>query len=210
MLKLWNKHGRIVRETYEGQADKESVKTDWKAVTEKHDMYKPQAAYAFLADPEAAASLGLGSAHKMALEIADRDMVYSSTKGNKTMNFSIINDDTKARKLLVRPVTRISTAIRVVGLQYTRSIKFVATARVGDDLTLRLEPTNVADSNAVAVYSGDRKVGYIEKAEARTVKNVIEGCGEAAVTATISRIDTKADIYNMMWVVIEATYYVKA
>ena len=132
------------------------------------------------------------------------------TKEKSMIKFSQVETGSKAKMVKVREVTKISTAIRVVGLQYARSLKAVSAMRVGHTLTLQVEPTNQADKNAIQVFDGDTRIGYIERGEAAQVRDVLITLGETAVTATVSRIDTTSDIYNMLWVVIEATFYVKA
>lgn len=127
------------------------------------------------------------------------------------MKFSTVYTGARAKMVKVREVTRVSTEVRVVGLQYARSLVWSSKhAKVGDTLRLQLEPDNADDKNAVKVFNDDTHVGYIERAQAAAVGEAIKGLGSEAVTATISRIDDRADIYNRLWVVIEATYYVKA
>lgn len=127
-----------------------------------------------------------------------------------TLKFSLVDTNAKAQRLSVREVTRISTAIRVVGLQYARSLPLVKDFAVGQELCVTMEPTNPHDCHAVKVMHGDTHIGYIEKAEARAVCDVLSSLGDSAVKAVVSRIDTRSDLYNMLWVVIEATYYVRA
>jgi HIRAN domain len=55
----------------------------------------------------------------------------------------------------------------MVGMQYRGSEKIVAAMSSGEPLTLRREPDNPHDLNAVAVYSGRTHIAYIKGIEAR-------------------------------------------
>lgn len=136
----------------------------------------------------------------------------NSTKGNtmSTLKFSSINTGDRVQRRSVREVTKVSSAVRVVGMQYARSLPLVKRLEVGTSLQLQAEPSNPADPNAVRVYFGTTPIGYIERAEAKAVCDVLSSLGNGAVKAVVSRIDTRSDLYNMLWVVLEATFYVSA
>lgn len=61
---------------------------------------------------------------------------------------------------------------------------------LGDELTLKPEPTNVHDSNAVAVYSGLERVGFVNRLQAPTIASWHIG---GFVTCQVLRKNGRAD-----------------
>jgi hypothetical protein len=61
---------------------------------------------------------------------------------------------------------------------------------VGDDIEFRPEPDNVVDADAIAVYRGDRKLGYVNRAMLGTFSRWIQA---ARVKARIERLNGKPE-----------------
>lgn len=60
----------------------------------------------------------------------------------------------------------------VVGLQYYNGKDFNADSV--KFLTLKREPTNEYDTNAIEVYSDELKIGYIPRAENKVISNIMK------------------------------------
>lgn len=95
----------------------------------------------------------------------------------------------------------VSAPMRIVGAQYAGALDLVAQLNVGEELELIEEPTNEHDRNAIMVFYGGHKLGYIERAKAQEVR-VLLAKGHF-IRAIISRNDPRNDLYNMLWCVIE-------
>lgn len=77
------------------------------------------------------------------------------------------NDSPSSKELLERikcsDIKRIDFRIRGIAFLPEESRHTVFNLIAGDTLYLRREPWNPVDVNAVAVFKGDKKIGYVEK-----------------------------------------------
>ena len=51
----------------------------------------------------------------------------------------------------------------VAGVKHRLAAFALADVNVGDKLTLKPEPTNEHDPNAIAVYKGEHQIGYVPR-----------------------------------------------
>lgn len=65
----------------------------------------------------------------------------------------------------------------IVAMEYRKSVDFVAALAVGAEVVLLREPNNPHDKFAVAVWVGDRHVGYIPKKQNVALANRIDAAG---------------------------------
>lgn len=79
----------------------------------------------------------------------------------------------------------------LAGSQYYAVSRLRETIRVGDKLTLTREPDNRHDRNAVRVDWNDEKLGYVPRAENRTVARALDA-GER-IEARVSRLRDDPD-----------------
>ena len=69
----------------------------------------------------------------------------------------------RARKAAAVPAIPLTTC-HVAGFQYHEGPAIIDRLRPGQRLSLRREPDNPHDRRAIAVYAGNRRIGYIPRA----------------------------------------------
>lgn len=67
------------------------------------------------------------------------------------------------------------------------------TLKPGDALVLVREPTNEFDKNAVAIYAGAHKVGYIPKAKNAVLAQYLDQCGAGFSIEKLIAMDQRPD-----------------
>ncbi len=91
---------------------------------------------------------------------------------------------------LIRAVSKHHRAF-VVGLQYYHP-ELLSEIRAGAQLTLRPQPTNAVDPNAVEVYYRDVKLGYVQKEEAPAVFSWLED--DLVIEAKVAALATSGSM----------------
>lgn len=87
----------------------------------------------------------------------------------------------------------------VAGLQYHPGISLRLQA--GDALKMVREPDNPYDANAVALYAGDTKLGYIPKKENTTTAMLLDQ--NAVLAARVERFDAGAKSWERVKIAVE-------
>lgn len=80
----------------------------------------------------------------------------------------------------------------IVGQKHKGLDPYLPGIEAGSLVTLKREPDNRYDKNAVAVYIGGKHVGYIPKAENAELARMIDQTGGMAMDATLVRSRTTA------------------
>jgi hypothetical protein len=65
----------------------------------------------------------------------------------------------------------ITTQFEVSGIKFRFEQFTKAQVARGDRLTLKLEPTNQFDPNAIAVYKGDVQIGYVPRSHTKHIRD---------------------------------------
>lgn len=87
----------------------------------------------------------------------------------------------------------------VAGLQYHPGVHL--RLKNGDALRMVREPDNPYDANAVALYAGGIKLGYIPKKENTSLANLLDQ--NAVLHAKVERFDAEAKSWERVKVVVE-------
>ncbi|MDL2257959.1 HIRAN domain-containing protein [Eubacteriales bacterium OttesenSCG-928-K08] len=61
----------------------------------------------------------------------------------------------------------------IAGFNYYDGLDVIEELKLGTTITLKSEPENLYDQEAVAIYYGKAKLGYIPQAKNRTLSNLI-------------------------------------
>jgi len=70
----------------------------------------------------------------------------------------------------------------LVGMQHRKSERLVASLSAGTALTLRRDPENPHDPNAVAVYLGPTHIAFIKATEAVSLARQMDAAGQKEIT----------------------------
>lgn len=65
----------------------------------------------------------------------------------------------------------------IVGMEHQHSTEIVAALQTGTDVILVREPTNPYDPNAIEVWVGNRRVGYIPRSQNKVLAAFIDKHG---------------------------------
>ena len=85
------------------------------------------------------------------------------------------------------PSTQIIT--RVVGVTFENRQEVVAILKVGEQITLRREPTNPYDANAIRVERLTcEQIGYIDRYKAASLAPIFDACGGIGAGTVIQLI----------------------
>lgn len=84
----------------------------------------------------------------------------------------------------------------IAGFRYYLGQQLVHRLRVGDELTLVAEPDNPYDANAVEIYWGDAKLGYVPRNENATISRLLPQ--EAPLLCRIVAVDPDAVPWEMV------------
>lgn len=74
----------------------------------------------------------------------------------------------------------------LVGMRFRETIDYVKTLPAGKPLTLRREPDNRYDRNAVRVLDGELLIGYVKATQARNLAFAMDRAGKAEIAGTLS------------------------
>jgi hypothetical protein len=80
----------------------------------------------------------------------------------------------------------MQTIYSIVGMKYHNAETFVARLRNGEYLQLRREPDNPHDPFAIAVYVGERHVGYLKATEGRMLAREMDGFEMTEIPARLA------------------------
>jgi hypothetical protein len=69
----------------------------------------------------------------------------------------------------------------MVGMQYRHSKEIVAAMKAGTPLTLKRDPFNPADPNAVEVWYGDRHIAFIKGTQVRALALKMDAAGQKSI-----------------------------
>ena len=58
---------------------------------------------------------------------------------------------------------KVYKSFKIAGIEYYEALFVINELKVGDKLTLKAEPENIHDENAVEIYYKDYKLGYIPR-----------------------------------------------
>lgn len=64
--------------------------------------------------------------------------------------------------------------ISITGLQYYDALQCINKLKVGKKLRVEIEPDNIHDENAIEVYCGKKKIGYIPKRNNYTMSKFLD------------------------------------
>ncbi|HEY3371681.1 MAG TPA: HIRAN domain-containing protein [Prolixibacteraceae bacterium] len=78
----------------------------------------------------------------------------------------------------------------IAGFQYYQGLELEQRLKENETLSLKREPQNRHDYNAIEVFRGDHKLGYIPRAENKLIARVMDQ--GMTVKASITRIDPEA------------------
>lgn len=115
----------------------------------------------------------------------------------------------KSTESTYTPHTKTFNVVRIAGGQYADAHKIWNLLNIGDQVQLILNPSNYYDQNAVQVWYGGDRLGYVAK-EAGTNVEIFRWMqlgGE--YTATLSRKDPTTHPYSQLFMKVEFVYYVK-
>lgn len=85
----------------------------------------------------------------------------------------------------------------VAGIKFRLAAFALADVNYGDKLTLKPEPTNEHDKNAIAVYKGEHHIGYVPRrltsvlVPVETLECVCTKCRSDACTVSARRVDAQ-------------------
>jgi hypothetical protein len=82
----------------------------------------------------------------------------------------------------------MSKTYSIVGMNHQKSESIVAALKTGDELKLIREPTNKFDANAIAVYCGDQRVGYIPSKQNKVLAGFIDEVGIPTSTMALDSV----------------------
>lgn len=74
----------------------------------------------------------------------------------------------------------------IVGMKYHNAESFVAGLRAGEYLQLKREPDNPHDPFAIAVYVGERLVGYLKATEGRVLAHELDSYQQREIPARLT------------------------
>ncbi len=99
----------------------------------------------------------------------------NSTKTNETYDFYKLNLKNSTESFINQNNLDKQYKFELKGLNFTKGYSLVdqQVIDVYEELRLELEPDNEYDSNAVAVYYDNEKIGYVEKTKARGAKKLV-------------------------------------
>ena len=60
-------------------------------------------------------------------------------------------------------MSKVYKSFSIAGIEYYEALFVINELKIGDKLTLKAEPKNIHDENAVAIYYKDVKLGYIPR-----------------------------------------------
>jgi hypothetical protein len=83
--------------------------------------------------------------------------------------------------------TRLDLVIEVAGYRFQPQVPGLT---VGAELRLAPEPSNPHDANAVAIYSGDHRIGYVNRLQARTLREWLK---TRSVSCWIARLNGRPE-----------------
>jgi hypothetical protein len=91
----------------------------------------------------------------------------------------------------------------IVGFTYYDGLDVIKELTLGTQVKLKSEPENPYDHNAVAIYYGDTKLGYVPQAKNSFVSNLLYFGHESIVEARINSHNPEANAENQFRVVIK-------
>ena len=77
----------------------------------------------------------------------------------------------------------------IAGFQFYQGRDIIHKIKTGDELLIKAEPDNKYDQNAVEVYYGNIKLGYIPKNENKTIRNILHS--DMKLYATVDKVDAE-------------------
>jgi len=63
---------------------------------------------------------------------------------------------------------------KIVGISFEGRQGYISSLQIGDTLEIKPEPNNVYDPNAIAIFVGDKQLGYLKKELAESLKKELE------------------------------------
>lgn len=120
-------------------------------------------------------------------------------------NFQNRGQSQKTLSLYERMI--VSQEFRLAGIQFHHGLRLYQSMRVGDTLTMRHEPENPYDKNAIAVYLGEDQIGYVEKGVNEDLLRVLRNYGPSSTVLVIAAKDESADLYNKILIVAYTVFY---
>jgi hypothetical protein len=94
---------------------------------------------------------------------------------------------------------KMSRSFYIAGVQFRpqSSQNLIKELEEGDELTLKLEPTNQYDPNAVMIVSGDEHLGYVPKKFSAEISAMIEVDGPDSVQCVVIKVDPNGKKWEM-------------
>lgn len=102
------------------------------------------------------------------------------------------------------PSRRIDS-FHIRGFQYWDGAFVLAELKPGDKLSLCPEPDNPYDAQAIAIYLGDTKLGYVPREENETLATMFYFGHGDAFEAHVLQVDREAAPWNQVLVAITVT-----
>lgn len=96
---------------------------------------------------------------------------------------------------------------RIAGAQYHEAHRLWDELRIGLELSLKADPDNEHDKNAVKIMLGEDQLGFVERNMAATVSEQLKT--DMDYEAILVRKDERAAPYDQLWVQVNFFYYVK-
>jgi len=91
----------------------------------------------------------------------------------------------------------------IAGFTYYDGLDVINDLKLGTQVTLKSEPENPYDHEAVAIYYGDTKLGYVPQAKNSFVSNLLYFGHDGIVEARINSHNPEANTENQFRVVIK-------
>ena len=91
----------------------------------------------------------------------------------------------------------------IAGFTYYDGINVIKELEVGSRVSIRSEPENPYDPNAVVVYLGRTKLGYLSRAKNEFISDLLYFGHGDIVEAIISKRDLEADTEHQFRIVIK-------
>jgi hypothetical protein len=123
------------------------------------------------------------------------------------MRFSFNSKSQETKKLDVYERMIVSQEFRLAGIQFHHGLRLYDTMKVGTALTIRAEPDNQYDKNAVAVFMEGSQVGYVEKEAAPEIGRLLKNYGPDSTVLVIAAKDDAASLYSKVAVIAYTVFY---
>jgi len=88
--------------------------------------------------------------------------------------------------------------IPVAGFQYYKGERISHLLKEGTNIQLKREPENKYDSNAIALYCNDVKIGFVPRDDNYTMALLLDQ--NAPLSAQITNVDLQAGPWERVWV----------